>query len=199
MSARQPATVSRTTREELLEAGFSLLRDEGPAALRVRRLADKANCSTMGVYTWFGDKDGLIEALWLDCFRRFGEALNVPSEVAGGLERVRELMRIYRNWALENPSDYQLMFGRSAPEYRPSSSAREQASTTFTVLINAMESAQSDGHLREGRVPEMAIQLWGAAHGLIEVGMADISPVAVDLGRVYEDAIDALLLGFSPT
>jgi AcrR family transcriptional regulator len=198
ISDRQQVGQARTTRAELLEAGFQLLRTEGPSALRVRRVAEQANCSTMGVYTWFGDKDGLVEALWLDCFRRFGEALNAPARTAGGLDRIRELMETYRRWALDNPIDYQLMFGRSAPEYAPTPAAREQASTTFTVLLHAMAEAQAVGMIRDGDVHEMAIQLWGAGHGLIEVGMSDISPVEVDLDRVYREAVDAILLGLSP-
>lgn len=187
------------TRQELLDAGLHLLRTEGASALRVRRVAEAANCSTMGVYTWFGDKHGLIEALWLDGFRRFGEALIVPSKVEDASERVRELMDTYWRWATDNPADYQLMFGRTAAEYEPSQDARDEAAMTFVVLAEAMRAAQDAGRLRSGEPAEMAIQLWGVAHGLVAIGLADVLPVEVDLQRVYRDAIDVLLAGMAPT
>src|SRR5690606_13574440 len=172
---------SGLARQELLDAAFRLLRTEGPAALRVRRVAEAAACSTMGVYTWFGDKHGLIEALWLDGFRRFGEALVMPSTATDELERVRELMETYRTWARDNPADYQLMFGRSDPEFEPSQKAREEAAMTFVVLAEAMAAAQAAGRLRGGDANEMAIQLWGIGHGLVAIGLADVLPVEVDM------------------
>ncbi len=152
----------------------------------------------MGVYTWFGDKHGLIEALWLDGFRRFGEALAVPSKVTDAIERVRELMDTYWTWASENPADYQLMFGRTAAEYDPSQAARDEAAKTFVVLAEAMAAAQEAGRLCVGDAGEMAIQLWGVAHGLVAIGLADVLPLEVDLADVYRQAIDVLLVGLSP-
>src|SRR5213593_1841393 len=87
-------------RQAILDAALGLLRDEGPEALRVRRVAAAAGCSTMGVYTHFGRKDGLTEAVWLDGFRRFGAALTAVPAGGDPLVRVRRLLLAYRQWAL---------------------------------------------------------------------------------------------------
>ena len=52
-----------TTRETLLDAALHLLEERGPGALRIRDLAEAAEQSTMGVYTHFGSKQGLLEQL----------------------------------------------------------------------------------------------------------------------------------------
>ena len=69
-----------TTRESLLDAALRLLEERGPGALRIRDLASAVEMSTMGVYTHFGSKQGLLEQLYLHGFRRLEEQLNsVPS------------------------------------------------------------------------------------------------------------------------
>src|SRR5947207_9265011 len=94
-------------RQAILDAALRLLRDEGPEAMRVRRVAAAAGCSTMGVYTHFGGKDGLTEALWLDGFRRFGAAMAAVPRRGSPLLRVRRLLSAYRHWALAHSTYYQ--------------------------------------------------------------------------------------------
>ncbi len=70
-----------TTRETLLEAALGLLEERGPGALRIRDLAAAAEQSTMGVYTHFGSKQGLLEQLYLHGFRRLERQLDdVPAD-----------------------------------------------------------------------------------------------------------------------
>lgn len=56
------------TRALLLSAASTLLADEGPEALTVRRIAATAGVSTMGVYSRFGGKDGVVDALFREGF-----------------------------------------------------------------------------------------------------------------------------------
>ncbi len=66
-----------STRDRTLDAAAQLLlRDEGPAALSVRRIATAAGLSTMAIYHHYGGKDGLVEALYVDGFRALDEALS---------------------------------------------------------------------------------------------------------------------------
>src|SRR3954462_6845748 len=72
------------TRETLLDAALRLLEERGPGALRVRDVAAAAEQSTMGVYTHFGSKQGLLEELYLYGFQRLADRLNgVPSRSRG--------------------------------------------------------------------------------------------------------------------
>src|SRR5579862_2721138 len=108
-SGRAGTSVRSMDRKRLLAAGLGVLRDEGPAALRVRRVAAEAGCSTMAIYTWFGGKDGLVEAMWLDGFGGLRGVLSaVPSEGPPRRRSVR-VMEAYRRWALDHPTQYQLM------------------------------------------------------------------------------------------
>src|SRR3954467_13282778 len=47
-----------------------LLSKEGASGLSVRRIAAAAGCSTMGLYSRFGGKDGVVDELYAEGFVR---------------------------------------------------------------------------------------------------------------------------------
>src|ERR1700741_3796419 len=57
-------------RQGMLDAATRLLVEEGAAALTVRKVAEAVNCSTTLLYSLFGGKDGLSNALYLEGFAR---------------------------------------------------------------------------------------------------------------------------------
>ena len=121
-------------RGHLLDAALTVLQRDGPAALTVRNITDEAGCSTTGIYTHFGGKNGLVEAILLDGFESFDEALG-PAYADDDLLAAS---RAYRRWALANPTHYLVMFGRAVPDFEPSDQALARAYGSFDALIQAM-------------------------------------------------------------
>ncbi|MEU6724157.1 TetR/AcrR family transcriptional regulator [Nonomuraea wenchangensis] len=76
-------------RTAILDTATHLLVTEGPGALTVRRIAGEAGCSTKVIYTLFGGKDGLVEALWLEGFARFERRLRAAPKSARGDRQLR--------------------------------------------------------------------------------------------------------------
>src|SRR5689334_19184291 len=91
-----------TTRDTLLEAALRLLEERGPGALRIRDLASAAEKSTMGVYTHFGSKQGLLEQLYLHGFERLEERLNGVPANGQAREELIDFALAYRQFALDN-------------------------------------------------------------------------------------------------
>ena len=154
-----------TTRETLLDAALRLLEERGPGALRIRDLAAAAEKSTMGVYTHFGSKQGLLEQLYLHGFRRLEEQLErVPSDGQGRQELLAFALA-YRAFALDNEALYGLMFERATPDFIPSDASRLAALTTFEMLSTRVAdwrpdftNAAADAHL-----------VWATMHGLVTI------------------------------
>src|SRR3954452_20900493 len=109
-----------TTRETLLDAALRLLEERGPGALRIRDLATAADKSTMGVYTHFGSKQGLLEQLYLHGFERLEARLNSVLSGDRGRDDLLDFALAYRSFALDNEALYGLMFERGAPDFVPS-------------------------------------------------------------------------------
>ena len=70
--------------QRILEAGIELLARDGEAGLRVIEVADRAGVSVGTIYTHFDSRDGLIEDVYLEQYRRLiGEYLMPLHRVVG--------------------------------------------------------------------------------------------------------------------
>src|SRR3954470_18421763 len=127
---------SATTRESLLEAALRLVEERGPGALRVRDLSEATGKSTMGVYTHFGSKQGLLEQLYLHGFGRLEERLQAVPSVGSGRQELLAFALAYREFALDNEALYGLMFERATPDFIPSDDSRMAGLTTFEMLVH---------------------------------------------------------------
>src|SRR5215813_4673797 len=107
----RPREHGATERAALLEAAAGILGAEGAAAVTVRRVADEAGTTTRAVYALFGDKDGLLRALFVvaaETMRRHHEAVPVQDDP---IQELMALAGAYRLAALEQPHLYGLFIG----------------------------------------------------------------------------------------
>src|SRR5687767_7953678 len=97
LAQRQGQEVLRRT---LLDAASRLLVAEGPQALTMRRVADAVGCSTTVLYTAFGSKDSLADALFREGFERLRRRLEAVAPADDPLARLTALAHAYRDSAL---------------------------------------------------------------------------------------------------
>src|SRR5215213_7353423 len=154
-----------TTRETLLEAALRLLEERGPGALRIRDLAEAAEQSTMGVYTHFGSKQGLLEQLYLHGFRRLEEGLSSVPSGGQGRQALLAFAMAYRAFALDNEALYGLMFERATPDFVPSDASRLAGLATFEMLVTRVADWRSD--LTDPAAD--AHLVWATMHGLVSI------------------------------
>jgi AcrR family transcriptional regulator len=154
-----------TTRETILEAALRLVEERGPGALRIRDVSEAVGKSTMGVYTHFGSKQGLLEELYLHGFRRLEDRLRTVPSAGDDREELVAFALTYREFALDNEALYGLMFERGAPDFIPSDESRMAGLATFEMLARRIAEWRAD--LSD---PAPSAQLvWGAMHGLVSI------------------------------
>lgn len=174
-------------RSALVGAALAVLHREGPAGLTVRNITTEAGCSTTGVYTHFGGKHGLVEAIFLEGFDSFDEAvrrgLEADDLVAAGLA--------FRRWALEFSTQYMVMFGRAVPDHVPSGAALERALASFGQLAECVARV-APGEDAVAR----AYHLFATLHGHVMLEMAGMVPAAgFDSADLFERALLAIVPG----
>lgn len=194
--------MSSTTSDQqqaILLAALDLLASGGPQALRVRDIANAADCTTMTVYSRFGGKDGVVEAIYVDGFTRFKHALE--HAVQGSPDDDGEAMGMaYRDWALQNPGAYQVMFTEAVPGFVPSDNAALVATDAYVVLVNMVERLQASSRVRHGDPTEIAWTLWGICHGLVMLELAAIQPTTEPIAAeaIFRSALHATVRGLAP-
>ena len=97
-------------RQRILDAAQAIFAESGLAGLSVRAIAARAGLSTIGVYSHFKGKRGILQALYADGFARLGEAADIPAEVAEGADLLALLVNRYIDFHRDHRSHYQLMF-----------------------------------------------------------------------------------------
>jgi AcrR family transcriptional regulator len=160
----------------ILRAAIGIVQDEGAAALTVRNVAAAAGCSTTGVYTYFGGKDGLVDAIFVDGFERFDAALGAVGEHATAVDELRATGEAYRAWALANPTQYQVMFTRAIPDFIASDAAQARALQSFEALVERVTRAMDSGDLASDDPVEVAMHLWAMSHGYVMLELMQMQP-----------------------
>ncbi len=204
-TATGPAKVrNNEQRAQILDSALRLLTDEGHAALTIRRVATEAGCSTIGVYTWFGGKDGLIDAIWIEGFASFAAALHRSRRASGPLGLLRAQAMAYRTWALAHPRHYRVMFMNAVVDHQPSHEAAAISLSAFQALQSAVADAMSRHEIPNADSDTVALACWGIAHGLVSIELAGGVPSSATTGtasrladKTYIFALDAMIRGFT--
>jgi AcrR family transcriptional regulator len=158
-------------RQDLLDAAMRVLREQGASHLTLRRVADAAGTSTMGIYTCFGGRAGLLEAIYQYGFGILYEAMT--KSLRGHTDPLSRIMAVaygYREFALSDPALYALMFERPLPDFDPSPEQRHDAlALTFTLLTEATSAAADAGLIRATDPVRSAYLVWTTIHGLVSI------------------------------
>ena len=160
-------------RQRLVDEAGRLLTAEGISAVTLRRVAGLAGTSTTAVYSLFGDKDGLLTAMYTDGFGRLGRALTKawttePDPLAG----LAAVGMAYRRAALATPHLYGLMFGGTAPSFAPDEQAAAVAQSAYEPLHRGIQACMDAGRLTVPSADLLARYLWALSHGLVSLELA---------------------------
>ena len=164
-AARSARTPSVDVHGALLNAADALLRREGLPGVTVRGVAAEAGVAPGGVYSRFGGKDGLVDALLIRGFDGLAAATS-PQGERDARERLRMCGWRARQFALENRPYYEAMFLHERAWERTEQVA-EHAMAAFQVLVGTVDYAMAAGWLRAGDPFEVAQQIFCTVHGAI--------------------------------
>jgi AcrR family transcriptional regulator len=183
------------TKIALLDAARRLLAEEGASALTVRRLAAEAGLSTMAIYSRYGGKDGIVDALYIEGFERLAEAMRgarMTKDPIGDLDRCGQA---YRSFALANPTSYAVMFQNVVPDFHPSEAAMVTAAQTLDLLAQLVQRAIDAGKFAPGDASALAGLLWAAQHGIVSLELGDSAPPWINFNDLHIMAHQSLMHG----
>lgn len=187
-------TPSADITESLLEAALLTLEERGSDALTVREVAARASVAPMGVYSRFGGKDGLLEALFLHGFSELQQAINAARGTTA-VSRLRNGCLAYRRFGVDHPHLYELMF-RQMLQLELSADSLEQAERCFGQLVERVEDAAAAGLIDAGDPVDVAQQFWNAMHGAVGLEIAGVT-FSSHPERTFASMIDTMIDGLS--
>jgi AcrR family transcriptional regulator len=148
MTARARARAELT--EEIKRTAREHLRAHGASGLSLRAVARDLGMVSSAVYRYFASRDELLTALIIDAYNAVGESAERADESCRRSKvknRFRSVGRAVRQWAIDNPHEYALVFGSPVPGYAAPQDTIVPATRMPLVLIDILRDAYEAGKL----------------------------------------------------
>lgn len=122
VTSRSPGWARRreATRREVLEAAWTLCREQGLSALSMRDLAARVGMQAPSLYSYFRSKEAIYDAMFAQGQRELVEYMAATADKPATRAQFRAGVRLFFDFCLSDPVRYQLMFQRPVPGFIPS-------------------------------------------------------------------------------
>jgi len=206
------------TREEIKNTARQLMAEKGAAGLSIRAIAREMGMTASALYHYFSNLNGLITALIEDAFTQLAETIEAASKnpaLTTSAEQFTAVANAYRDWALNNPTDFQLLYGNPIPGYSQPTGityppARRSFLVTAGIFTEAIEKGEIDlptnyrdlppsleqslldltevdGHDLPLPALYLAATAWAKIHGHVMLELFDlIQPVIADVDDFFQ-------------
>lgn len=170
------------TRARILAAAWDLARRDGLAAITLREVARRVGMRAPSLYTYFGSKNAMYDAMYADGARQLAETLAGRPQADDPRETLRGRMRLFTGFCVADPVRYQMVFERPVPGFEP-------APESFQVTAAALAGTRADIEAA-GVTGEPALDMFRALiTGLVSLQVAN-DPGGDRWTRLQDDALD---------
>jgi AcrR family transcriptional regulator len=152
----------------LLDVTARLLADHGPGGVTTRAVAAAAGTSTTAVYSLYGGKSGLLQAVYVAGYGRLAKSLGQVGATERPAADLIALAHAYRASALNDPHLYELLFGRRVFGFVLDDGALAAARQAQQPLRQAVRRCQQ-ARVLTGDENDLVTALWAALHGLVSL------------------------------
>lgn len=158
-------------RSLILHAAKELFLADGYDKTSIRNIAEKIEYSPGTIYQYFDDKDDIFLTIHIQAFDYLMSLFAEVSVITNPFERLREIGRIYVEFALQNPELYDLMFSMRAPMASLQAKKEKWGSgfEAFDFLKHTLQECINQGLLRYKDVELATISTWAHVHGLVSL------------------------------
>jgi AcrR family transcriptional regulator len=194
----RPRLHDQATRVALLDAAERLIEAHGPDGASVRGVAEAVGTTTRAVYSVFGSKDGMLEALAARLFDFLVAAIDdCPLSDDPLSDLVEASLQAFRRTACEHPALYGLVFLRVVPDLRLGDQFNSTAARAFTRLEAMMHRLSDQGMLGTTKPADAAVALHALTEGLASMELRGAVAIGADPERLWRSGITALVAGFA--
>jgi AcrR family transcriptional regulator len=188
----RPKEHDETTRAALLAAAERIIDEEGPDAAGVRCVAELVGTSTRAVYSVFGSKQGLLEALAIRFFEELQAATDaIPLTDDPAADLVNAAMNAWRRTVLRHPSLYRLVFLRLVPDLELGPEFGQIAYGALGQLQALIERVAPGPGVHERTLAWHAL-----TEGLASMEVRGQMLDTLNAERIWRDALAAMVRGF---
>lgn len=156
------ATSRRETTARIMFLARDQIADRGASDLSLREIAREMGMASSAMYRYFASRDQLLTALIIESYDALGEFVekaDARCERNDFIGRWLSMTNAIRDWAVEHPSDYGLIFGTPVPGYEAPDDTTAPGQRYTTALIRLITEADAAGCAARVDLPSSRIAL----------------------------------------
>ncbi|WP_067452067.1 TetR/AcrR family transcriptional regulator [Actinomadura macra] len=209
-SAKTPRERYRIqVRAEIKERAWRQIATAGASALSLNAIAKQMGMSGPALYRYYPSRDELITELITDAYRSLADTLRTTATAGADLAA---LAHAIRDWALQDPQRYFLIYGTPVPGYHAPDDTTAISSEIMATLLDACTplarnspTTSFDAHLEDHRdwtgehpappaALHRALSLWTRLHGVLSLELAGhFAGMGFDPAQLFAAELDDLL------
>jgi AcrR family transcriptional regulator len=172
-------------REAIVAAAWSLVHEDGLAALSLRELAKRAGITTPTVYAYFDSKNAIYDAMFSQAATEFADRMTQPYQRENSRDVLAEGVRRFHQFCTSDTARYQLLFQRTIPGFEPSPES-------FAPAVRALDAVHARLALNGVRDPRQ-VDIWTAlTTGLVDQQISN-DPGGDRWTRLIDDVVTMFL------
>ena len=187
-------------RESLRAEAERIVAEHGLAGLSVRAVAEAAHTTTRAVYSTFGSKDGLIDALAQTAFEFLHTEIEKLAETDDPIrDAVDMAVKVFRRLALDHPVLYRIAFQRVVPSLRAGPDVTAARQRAFAQLQGKIRRLEKAGVLGRTSLNEATVAIEAMMEGLANAELRGRTLPILPAGKetqAWRQAITTLIRGF---
>ncbi len=215
--------VRKEIAEEIKSVARNQMSQYGTAGLSLRAIGRELNITAPAIYNYYPSLDDLITVLIVDAFEDLANSMETAranASPANCVTKIEAILFAYRQWAIEHPVDFQLIYGNPIPGYEAPVEvtgplARRPFLGLFELYTEALKTGEMTlpeeyqpapqsirGYLKTWHetsgieAPDELVCLlmvgWARIHGLVMLELFHhLQPVVGDVGALYAYEIRA--------
>jgi AcrR family transcriptional regulator len=190
-------------RQLILDAARDLFVREGYENVSMRKIADKIEYSPASIYTYFNDKDEILDCLCEETFLKLHqEKMAAVHQMKGdALDLLKKGMETYIRFGLEHPDHYTVTFMLKAAPYEKSGRQGTRKAKTgqqcFDDMRNIIGRCMDEGKIKQADLEETSQALWAGIHGVTALLITLPGFPFVERERLIGRTIEVLVRGVS--
>lgn len=151
-------------RTTVLRAAVDFIAEHGPDGLSFRQVAAAAGVSHQAPYHHFTDRQGIFQAIALEGFTQFADALRA-AEQSPDIDASTALLMSYVDFALEHVGHFRVMFRADLTGIGENPELGRVADESFDVLVDHVQEVLGP-RVSVEQIRDRVVAMWSLAHGL---------------------------------
>jgi AcrR family transcriptional regulator len=166
-------------RKSICDAALRIIEGQGEAELSMRTLATELGIKAPSLYDHVKNRDEVIALVQSAGMASFGQGFTAAGS------SIREKVIFYRQWALENPNLYPVVFQQKLH--------RDLITPGLEAEVLGQVVAAAGGSHVQARA------IWAQLHGLVDLELQDRLPADADMAATWELVIAGIEAALTAT